>query len=104
MDIGSIVTIITALIGAAGCIIVAVITNSNTRTKVTYELEKQQALIKADIEKNQEMTQFKIDSLAREVSKHNSFASQIPVMQERIDSLSKDITSIEKRLNTIQGG
>ena len=44
----------------------------------------------------QAVTETKIEELTREVRTHNGFAEKIPVLQTRMDSLDRRVTSLEQ--------
>lgn len=80
--IGSIITGGLALIGV-------VITNLSSNKKVVTD-------IKAEVEKNQAVTDTKIDELTREVREHNNFARRMPVVEEQIKVINHRIKDLEK--------
>lgn len=51
----------------------------------------------ARLDKNQAVTDTKLTELTREVRQHNGFAERIPVLQERIDQLTKRVEELERR-------
>lgn len=77
-----IASIITGVLALAGVII----TNVAGNNKMQNSLDKQQAV-----------TDTKIDELTREVREHNNFARRMPVIEEKIESLDKRITNIENK-------
>lgn len=75
--IGAIITGVLSLIGV-------IIANSSTREKVSTQLEKQQAV-----------TDCKLDALTREVREHNNFARRVPVVEEQIKVINHRISDLE---------
>lgn len=75
--IGSIITGVLALIGV-------VITVLNGNKKVENKLDKQQAV-----------TDTKIEELTREVREHNNFARRMPVVEEQIKVINHRIEDLE---------
>lgn len=76
--IGCIITGVLSLIGV-------VITNTSSNRKVETNLEK-----------NQAVTDTKIEELTEEVRKHNSFATRIPVLEEKVSNIDERLKKIEK--------
>ena len=73
-------TIIATLITAAATIIVVILQNRATANKVTSEIEKHQAV-----------TDTKMDELTREVREHNNFARRMPVLEEKVERLERQV-------------
>lgn len=73
-------TIIATLITAAATILVVIFQNRATQNKVTSELEKHQAV-----------TDTKMDELTREVREHNNFARRMPVLEEKVERLERQV-------------
>lgn len=72
---------------------VSIITAIGTVLGVWLTNRSQQKLMMAELEKKFELQSQKftmqIESLTREVARHNNFADKIPVMQEQINELKK---------------
>ena len=84
--------IATALIAAGASIVVGVlsligivITSSKANKKIEKTLEVKQAV-----------TDTKIDELTREVREHNNFARRMPVVEQEIKDIKKDIDHLKK--------
>lgn len=75
--IGAIITGVLSLVGV-------IIANNSTREKVSTQLEKQQAV-----------TDCKLDVLTREVREHNNFARRVPVVEEQIKVINHRISDLE---------
>ena len=71
-----IVSVITSVVGLAGIII----SNMQANKKIEIQLDKQQAI-----------TETKLEELTREVRAHNDFARRIPVIENRLDNLEKKV-------------
>ena len=71
-------TIIVALITGGLSLLGVVITNIQANKKIEIQLDKQQAI-----------TDTKLEELTREVRAHNDFARRIPVIENRLDNLEK---------------
>lgn len=52
--------------------------------------------IKLETTKSQAVTDTKIEELTREVREHNNFARRMPVVEEQIKDIYKDIEEIKK--------
>lgn len=76
--------IIVALITGSLSVLGVVITNISAKRKMQFEIEKQQAV-----------TDAKIEELTREVREHNGFAKRMPVVEEQIKVINHRIKDIE---------
>ena len=72
--------VIVGLIAAIASIIAAVVTSRATQNKMQSELHEQNAI-----------QNVKIDHLTEEVRKHNDFASRIPVLETRVQTLERKV-------------
>ena len=77
--------VLAALISGAATILVTVITvistNAKTRSEITTKLAVQET---------------KLATLTEEVRSHNNFASRIPVLEEKVDSLAGRVATLER--------
>lgn len=80
MSEGVIVAVITGLLTLAGTIITVVIGNNKSM---------------AAMEKNQAVTDTKLDNLTEEVKRHNNFAQRIPVIETQIQNLDNRVSKLE---------
>lgn len=80
MSEGIIVAVITGLLTLAGTIITVVIGNNKSM---------------AAMEKNQAVTDTKLDNLTEEVKRHNNFAQRIPVIETQIQNLDNRVSKLE---------
>lgn len=78
-------TIIVALITAAASVIAVVVSNRKSSAEMDAKLDKQQAV-----------TETKLDELTREVREHNNFARRMPVVEEQIKVINHRIADLEK--------
>lgn len=76
-------TIVVGVLSLIGVII----TNNSANHKMASALEKSQAV-----------TDTKITELTREVREHNNFARRVPVIEEKIENLTRRITDVEGAL------
>lgn len=76
-----IVALITGVLGLLG----TVYANNRTAQSMDAKLDKQQAV-----------TETKLEELTREVRAHNNFAQRIPVLEEQIKVVNHSIEDLEK--------
>ena len=72
--------IIVALISGAVTVVTVIIANISGNRAVSAKLERQQAV-----------TDTKLDELTREVRAHNDFARRVPVLEEKIANLERTV-------------
>ena len=53
--------------------------------------------LQAKLEKNQAVTDTKLEELTREVREHNGFAKRMPVVEEKLKSLCHRVTNLEQK-------
>lgn len=78
--------IIVALITGGLSLIGVIISNAQSNKKIEHQLDKQQAV-----------TDTKIEELTREVREHNNFAQRIPVLEEQIKVANHRIDDLESK-------
>ena len=77
--------IIIAFISGGLSLIGVIVSNSYTAQSMNAKLDKQQAV-----------TETKLEELTREVRAHNNFAQRIPVLEEQIKVANHRIEDLEK--------
>ena len=77
--------IIIALITGGLSLIGTVVSNNRTAQSMDAKLDKQQAV-----------TETKLEELAREVRSHNNFAQRVPVLEEQMKVANHRIADLEK--------
>lgn len=82
MGEGVIVAIITGVLTLAGTIITVLAGNRKTNENLRI---------------NQAVTDTKLDTLTREVQKHNNFGERIPVIEEQIKVINHRIDDLEHK-------
>lgn len=82
MDILS--AIISSLIVGGLALIGVILTNNTANNKM-----------QADIKTAQAVTDNKIENLTHEVRKHNDFAERIPILEEKVKVLEKDVEDLK---------
>lgn len=83
---GLIGAIITGVMSFAGVLV----TNIFSNRKVVND-------IKNETQKNQAVTDTKIEELTREVREHNNFAKRMPVVEEQIKNIDLRLSKLEGR-------
>ena len=78
-------TIIVAIITGGLSLLGVIITSNKTTREVQAKLDKQQAV-----------TDTKLEELAREVREHNNFAQRVPVLEEQIKVINHRIADLEQ--------
>lgn len=77
-------------------IIVALISGVVTLLCTVMTVRSGTAKTQALIEKNQAVTDTKVEELTREVRAHNQFAQRIPVLEERLNNHEERIKELER--------
>lgn len=81
-----------AWIGLIGSVIVGLLTLAG----VVYQSNKQADRFDASLEKEQAVTNVKLEELTREVREHNNFARRMPVVEEQIKVINQRLDGLEK--------
>ena len=79
--------IIVALITGGLSLMGVIITNMQSNKKIEIQLDKQQAV-----------TDTKLENLTREVRMHNDFAQRVPVIEEQVKVANHRIDDLEKKV------
>lgn len=82
MSEGVIVAVITGLLTLVGTIITVIIGNNKSLSAM---------------DKNQAVTDTKLEALTEEVKKHNNFAQRMPVVEEQISNLNNRVQVLETK-------
>lgn len=77
-------------------IITAIITGGLALIGVIYSNNQANKKTEAQLDKNQAITDTKLEALTREVREHNNFARRIPVIEEQIKVANHRIDDLEK--------
>lgn len=78
-------SIIVAIITGGLSLIGVIVSNNRTAQSMDAKLDKQQAV-----------TETKLEELTREVREHNNFAKRVPVLEEQIKAANQRIEDLEK--------
>ena len=82
------VAIVCACVTGILSLIGVVITNNNSNRKVENQIQLSQAI-----------TDTKLENLTEEVKKHNNFATRVPVIENRLDTLENTVKEIKDEIN-----
>ena len=79
--------VISAVIVGGLALVGVIITNSASNNKMQMENKTAQAV-----------TDNKIENLTSEVRKHNRFAERVPILEEKVKVLEKDVEDLKDRI------
>ncbi len=78
-------------------ILVALITGGLSLLGVIYSNNRIAQSMDAKLDKQQAVTETKLEELTREVRAHNNFAQRVPVMEEQIKVVNHRIADLEQQ-------
>lgn len=78
-------------------ILVALITGGLSLLGVIYSNARTAQSMDAKLDKQQAVTETKLEELTREVRAHNNFAQRVPVMEEQIKVVNHRIADLEQQ-------
>lgn len=78
-------------------IIVALITGGLSLLGVVYSNNRTAQNVDAKLDKQQAVTETKLEELTREVRAHNNFAQRVPVLEEQIKVANHRISDLEQQ-------
>ena len=78
-------------------ILVALITGGLSLLGVIYSNNRTAQSMDAKLDKQQAVTETKLEELTREVRAHNNFAQRVPVMEEKIKVVNHRIADLEQQ-------
>lgn len=87
MDSSSLAVIIVAVIGAMATILSNIVIARSQSKDVAAKLDKQQAV-----------TDTKIEELTREVREHNDFAKRVPLLEVKMNNIEDRLSSIAQKV------
>ena len=85
-------TLVGVIITGVSSVIAVVLTNNKSNREVDAKLDKQQAV-----------TDTKLEELTREVRLHNNFAERIPVIETQMTSVNRRIGDLAKKVEHDRG-
>ena len=77
-------------------IIVAIITGGLALLGIIYSSNKTTQAMNAKLDRQQAVTETKLEDLTREVREHNNFAKRMPVVEEQIKVINHRISDLEE--------
>lgn len=77
-------------------IIVAIITGGLALLGTIYSGNKTTQAMNAKLDRQQAVTETKLEDLTREVREHNNFAKRMPVVEEQIKVINHRISDLEE--------
>ena len=77
-------------------IIVAIITGGLALLGAIYSRNKTTQAMNAKLDRQQAVTETKLEDLTREVREHNNFAKRMPVVEEQIKVINHRISDLEE--------
>lgn len=83
--------ILAAIITGGLSLIGVILSNRVASSRMQTQLEKQQAI-----------TDTKLDELTREVQRHNNFAERVPVLEEKVKVANNRISDLEKQTERLE--
>ena len=78
-------------------ILVALITGGLSLLGVIYSNNRTAQSMDTKLDKQQAVTETKLEELTREVRAHNNFAQRVPVMEEQIKVVNHRIADLEQQ-------
>ena len=80
-------------------ILVALITGGLSLLGVIYSNNRTAQSMDAKLDKQQAVTETKLEELTREVREHNNFARRVPILEEQMKVANHRIADLEKERN-----
>lgn len=77
-------------------IVVAIITGGFALVGTIYSGNKTAQTMNAKLDRQQAVTETKLEDLTREVREHNNFAKRMPVVEEQIKVINHRISDLEE--------
>ena len=87
-------TIISGLLSLAGIIITVVATMRKSRDDMIAEIRRRSDDSDSKLDKELALLRAEVDELKREVRMHNNFAQRMPVMEEQINVLNREMKEV----------
>lgn len=88
--------VIAAVITGIFAIIGQIVISRGNNKAMMEQMDKQNQLADARLEKAQAITDTKLEELTREVRAHNNFAQRMPVLEEKISVANHRIEDLER--------
>ena len=78
-------------------IIVAIIMGGLSLVGVIFSNMQSNKKIESNLDKQQAITDTKLEELTREVREHNNFAKRMPVVEEKIADIERRVSNLERK-------
>lgn len=88
--------VLVGILAVIGEIVVGIFQYMSMVDKLDKQSQLADARLEAKLDKNQAVTDTKLEQLTAEVRKHNNFAEKIPVLEEKIRVANNRISDLEK--------
>lgn len=88
--------VIAAIITGIFAILGQIVISKGNNKAMMEQMDKQNQLADARLEKAQAITDTKLEELTREVRAHNNFAQRMPVLEEKISVANHRIDDLER--------
>ena len=85
------IEIIIALITGICSVLGVIITTSASNRKLQQQLEVNQAVVN-----------IKLEGLTEEVRKHNNFTVRVPILEEQVSSLNREIKELKHKIEVLE--
>ncbi len=89
--------------GILAAVLSAAITGGLALLGVVYSNARTGDRVQAQLEKQQAVTDTKLEELTREVRLHNDFARRVPVLEEKLRAADRRLGSLERKNMTTKG-
>lgn len=96
-------TVISALIGAGGAVLVCLITQFFVLKKTRTEMESAQNTTIMDIKHEMELIRYMLDELTKHVEKHNQVIERTYDLEKRCDLTDEQLKNLTHRLDHLEG-
>lgn len=90
------VAVISGVFSLVGIVITVVVTVKKSRDDMISEIRKRSDDSDAKLDKEIALLRAEVDELMREVRLHNNFAQRVPVMEEQISTINREIKDIKR--------
>lgn len=99
--LAAIIGLVGVIITAAASLVTQIIMSKRSHDKLLSDIRHQSEIadikLESTLERHQEVYDNKIAELTREVREHNNFARRVPVIEQRVDDLTKRVDLITDR-------
>lgn len=97
MSQDNIVSVVSALLTLAGVIVTVIYGNKKARIEVDAKQQIFNVKLENQLTSSNQLMMQKVDTLAEEVREHNNYARRMPVVEQKVEDLTRRVTVIEKK-------